>query len=202
MLELRWFRNIVLGVTALGFTVAGWYSIDSQRGAPPRSAVAMVPPQTSGVAPAVLAQTPAVTPATTAQPPTAATPTVALSAISLCDPMAAVDNVAALTVVSPGTIEGRVLPETAPGGTVVLRGNHTANPDDPRASAGPTGRPIGNEPAAPRSLQAGWDRNYNTTGIDWSEYDAAGIDRSADRIYDTSGFDRNFDLSGLSRPIR
>jgi hypothetical protein len=137
MLELRWFRIILLGVTALGFTA-----------------------------------------------------TVSLSA--------AVDNDTTLTIVSPGTVEGRVLPETAPGGTVVLRGYHSANPEpgQPR----PAGT-FGNAPAAPRSLPAGWDRNFDTTGIDWRDYSAAGIDRSADRIiYDTSGINRNFDLSGLTRP--
>ena len=139
MFGLRWFRMILLGVMALGFTATRSLADDT----------------------------------------TAAT----------------------FSVLSPGTVQGRVLPETAPGGTVVLRGNHTANPDT-GAISGPAGRPIGNVPAAPGSQQAGWDRNYNTTSIDWSEYDAAGIDLSADRMYDTSGFNRSFDLSGLSRPGR
>jgi hypothetical protein len=200
MLELRWFQTL-LGVTTLGFTAAGWYLIDRHSGSP-HVAVAMVPPQTSAitapvalaqtppVAPAVLAQTPALTPATPAQPPAAAILTVVLSATS--------------------PVEPRVLPEIAPGGVVVLRGNHPANPDHPVQPDNPRGRSTGNAPAAPFSLQispqTGGDRAH-TTGINWRDYDAGGIDRSFDasgfnRSFDTSDLNRNLDLGGLSRPIR
>jgi hypothetical protein len=190
MLELRWFR-ILLGITVLGFTAASWYLIDRHGGSPPHVAVAMVPPQTSAVAPAALAQTPDVAPAVLAQtpavtsampapPPTAATPTVGLAA---ANPAAA-----------------RVLPEIAPGGVVVLRGNHPVNPGPVRPD-NPLGRSTDNAPAAPFSLQispkTGWDRAH-TTGINWRDLDAAGTNRN----FDASGLNRNFDVSGLSRPIR
>jgi hypothetical protein len=199
MLELRWFQ-ILLGVTTLGFTAAGWYLIDRHGGATPHSAVAMVPPQTSAVAPAALAQTPAVAPAVLAQTP-AVTPTT---------PAQPPTTAIGVAVVSPRPVEPRVLPETAPGGVVVLRGNHPANPDASQPDH-PGGRSTGgNAPAAPLSLQislpTGWDRAH-TTGINWRDLDAAVINRNFDasgfhRSFDASGLNRNFDLSGLSPPIR
>jgi hypothetical protein len=95
-------------------------------------------------------------------------------------------------VVSPSTVE-RPLPETTPGGTVVLRG---PPPTCPTAA-----QPEGNDqPVAVLPALGGWNRNYDTSGFDRSGYDTTGLDTNTDPNYDTGGFDRRFDRSGLSRP--
>ena len=114
---------------------------------------------------------------------------VLLGVASVCDPAAA-DNVSASIVLSPST--DRPTPETAPSGTVVLRGGHASgqNSGDPRPGAsGSTGS--GPPPIPP----AGWDRNYDT-----SRASRVGADLNNDRSYDTTGFDRTFDHGGLLHP--
>lgn len=91
------------------------------------------------------------------------------------NPVMAAETAIEVTVVAPGKLQ-RPEPETAPGGTVVLRG-----------------RPVSVRPPAPRSNSAyqpvspsGRDRSY-------------GVDRSFNNNFDNTGFDRHFDGSGLTR---
>jgi hypothetical protein len=117
---------------------------------------------------------------------------VLLGIAGLCGPAVAADNGPVPIVVSPGTVE-RPLPETTPSGTVVLRG-----PPPPHPTAA---QPEGNdEPVPVLPALGGWDRNYDTSGIDRSGYDTTGLNSNTDQNYDTGGFDRRFDRSGLSRP--
>jgi hypothetical protein len=98
--------------------------------------------------------------------------------------------------------------ETAPGGTVVLRGSPASsdvNAHAPeRTRRGPTSYPPVATFLPPGT---GWDhnadtgsfdRNYDTGGFD-RNYDTAGYDQRSDRNYDTTGFDRRFDRSGRTR---
>jgi hypothetical protein len=125
---------------------------------------------------------------------------------SFCAPAVAADgDAAAVTILVPGgTAASPAVPETAPGGTVVLRGDHPAI-----ASAGQPAlaRPrnqyqaTGYGGSIPVLLpRAGWDRRYDTGGIDRSGFASAGADRQWDRNYDNTGTDWGFDRSGLSRP--
>jgi hypothetical protein len=103
-----------------------------------------------------------------------------------------------LNVVTPSTVP-RPPPETAPGGTVVLRGsppNSNASPPAPKRS----GKGYGPVFTLPPGEE--WDHNYDPTGFDRNydtsfdrNYDTAGFDQRSDRNYDTAGFDR----SGLTR---
>jgi len=97
--------------------------------------------------------------------------------------------IVASMVGSPGIAQ----PETAPGGTVVLRGNPQVSPN---VVVPP---PPGNQPTTALPSRGGWDRNYDITGFDRRAYDATGYDRR----YDTKGidqsFNRNFDTTGFDR---
>ena len=127
---------------------------------------------------------------------------------SLAAPAVAADSGAAVvTVLVPRTVASPAVPETVPGGTVVLRGDHPAIPSAGQPALGPgiqyqvTG--YGSIPVLlPRT---GWDGSYDTGsydtgGIDRRGYDSTGVDRRVDRNYDNTGIDRGFDRSGLSRP--
>jgi len=74
--------------------------------------------------------------------------------------------------------------QTAPGGTVVLRGSPPANSN--------VGRIVpSNQPTPAPTRSAGSDDNYDAN-FDRS-HDSSGMDRRFDGNYDTSGFDRHFD---------
>jgi hypothetical protein len=120
----------------------------------------------------------------------------------LCGAAAADNGAAPVTVLMPNTVTGRVLPETAPGGTVVLRGTPAVTPTSGPPAPGPANSsgPSGYGPAVGVSPREGWDPNYDTTGIDRRNYDLTGIERRDDPNYDGTGIDRNFDRTGLSRP--
>jgi hypothetical protein len=107
---------------------------------------------------------------------------------SFYNPAVAAEKGTEITVVTPSTVQ-RPAPETAPGGTVVLRGS----PVNLNASPPALGR-SGNQPVSALT-SAGWD----TSGFDHN-YDTSGIDQRSDRNYDATGFDRGFDRSGLTRP--
>jgi hypothetical protein len=101
-----------------------------------------------------------------------------LAAGSFYNPTVAAENGIEITVVSPSTVL-RPAPETAPGGTVVLRGSPVnLNTSLPAPERSGRGYRLTNRPAAVLPPGEGWD----TTGID--------------RNYDIVGFDR----SGLSHP--
>jgi hypothetical protein len=103
---------------------------------------------------------------------------------------------ATILIVAAAVAGGRTAQsETAPGGTVVLRGTPQASPSAGQAAPG-------NQPVPTLPSRAGWDRSYDTSGFDRRgydptgydlSYDTRGIDRSFDRSYDTTGFDRSFD---------
>ena len=98
---------------------------------------------------------------------------VLLGIAGLCGPAAAADNGPVPIVVSPSTVE-RPLPETTPGGTVVLRG---PPPTCPTAA-----QPEGNDqPVAVLPALGGWNRNYDTSGFDRSGYDTTGLDTNTTR---------------------
>jgi hypothetical protein len=109
-----------------------------------------------------------------------------LLGIGCCCAAAAAEKDIEITVVTPRAVP-RPAPETAPGGTVVLRGSpvsSNASPPAPGRNGDAYYRPVS-------SLSpAGWDRNYDTTGID----------RRSDRNYDATGFDWGFNRIGLTRP--
>jgi hypothetical protein len=109
---------------------------------------------------------------------------------------AVADNGPQVAVVSPVTVERRILPETTPSGTVVLRGSRPVEPEAVKLPSQPilAGSALPGAPFRPE----GWDPYYDTAGINRS-YDTSGVDLRSDRLYDTSGFDRGFDRSGLGR---
>jgi hypothetical protein len=83
-----------------------------------------------------------------------------------------------LDVVTPITVQ-RPPPETAPGGTVVLRGS-------PHAT-GTSDLDLGYEPTDYQLVPpVRWGSNY-------------GVDQSFDNNFDNNGFDRNFSQNGLTR---
>ena len=114
---------------------------------------------------------------------------VLLGITSFCDPAIAADGVTVLTAARPSPVERRALPETAPGGTVVLRGDRSASPNAGQPVAGGNGGGNGSTANRPPGALCpiGWDCDHVTTGLDRS-----GLSRD----YDTVGFDRG----GLSRP--
>jgi hypothetical protein len=96
---------------------------------------------------------------------------------------AVADNAPQVEVVSPPTVERRILPETTPAGTVVLRGSRPVEPvavQPPLQAIAAGGTPPGS-PFRPE----GWDPYYDTTGISHGS--------------DTSGLDLRGDRSGLTR---
>jgi hypothetical protein len=105
---------------------------------------------------------------------------------------AVADNGPQVAVVSPATVERRILPEATPSGTVVLRGSRPVEPQP--VTLLPQSILAGSAPFRPE----GWDPDYDTGGINRS-YDTSGVDLRSDRLFDTTGFDRGFDRSGLGR---
>src|SRR6202035_4233759 len=113
-----------------------------------------------------------------------------LGIAGFCDVAAAADDDMRFTIVSPGVAQ-RPAPETAPGGTVVLRGSPTTNSNTTPAAYGNSGAAYGSTsigPTVPLHAQGGWDRAYDAGGID-RRYDFSDFNRSHDYRYDTSGFD-------------
>ena len=100
----------------------------------------------------------------------------------------AADTAVEATEVLPSPVS-HPAPETAPGGTVVLRGS-SPSAQAPGASA-PGAKGNSPVPVLPRT-------KLDTTGFD-RRFDATGINGQFDRTYN-AGFDRNFDRTGLSRP--
>ena len=93
---------------------------------------------------------------------------VLLGIAALAGPAAAADGGASPPVQSSA---GAPPPEIAPGGTVVLRGSGPANTDAAQPAPEPSAGSTGDGPAAASRQRQGWD---------------------------TGGFDRRFDRSGLS----
>jgi hypothetical protein len=85
-----------------------------------------------------------------------------------------------INVVTPSAVP-RPPPETAPGGTVLLRGS----PVNINASL-PAAERSGGNGSGYYQPNPGWNRNYGT-------------DLRFDGNFDAGGFDRNFDRSGLTR---
>jgi hypothetical protein len=134
---------------------------------------------------------------------------VLLGAAGLPCPSIAADDGSAndgSIVLSPSTAAPHPPPELAPGGAVVLRGGHPANPN---ADQLPRGSSNSGATQAP-PLAGGFDRSFDATGFDRRGYDPSGVDRSFDNnydrrpgfngTYDSGGFDRSFDRSGLGHP--
>jgi len=80
----------------------------------------------------------------------------------------------ALPVVRGPSLDRRELPEVSPGGTLVLRGTR---PVSPSAANPNVGQPYpaaseadaaANGPAGPRNTTPGWDRRFDTVGLDTS----------------------------------
>jgi len=122
--------------------------------------------------------------------------TVLLLGLAASGHPAVADNGPQVDVVSPITVERRILPETTPGGTVVLRGSRPVEAKPVPLAP----QPISTRTALPGApfRPEGWDPYYDTTGIDRA-YDTSGVDLHGERRYDTTGFDRGFDRSGLTR---
>lgn len=104
--------------------------------------------------------------------------TLALAGIAgLAGPAVAAERALPLLVTAPD----HPLPETAPGGTVILRGPRASSAAN-QSSAGSSANAA---PQRPAPLTA-WARDYDPRA-----------DRGASHSFDTTGFDGNFDRSGL-----
>jgi len=104
--------------------------------------------------------------------------TIALAGIAgLAGPAAAAERALPLLVTAPSA--DHPLPETTPGGTVILRGRSAGSSETGQHSAGSSANA-----APPRAAPVtAWSRDYDTR-----------VDKSG---LDTTGFDGNFDRSGL-----
>jgi hypothetical protein len=111
-------------------------------------------------------------------------------------PAFAADDGVAVTIVAPDTA-GHPPPETAPGGTIVLRGGSVGPDVGQPAPEANNGLNAEVSPAA-RPRPAGWDRNFDTAGFN-RRYDTTGYDPANEHTYDATGFDRSFDRSGLNQ---
>ena len=87
--------------------------------------------------------------------------------------------IAALAIAAPIWAQSMPAPETAPGGTVVLRGS-PANL-------------IASPPATETSSRSG----YYKSSYPYARY--VGVDQNFNGNFDNTGFDRRFDGSGLTR---
>jgi hypothetical protein len=78
----------------------------------------------------------------------------------------------ALPVVRGPSLDRRELPEMSPGGTLVLRGTRPVSPSAGNPNAGqpyPAASEVAaNGPAGPLNSAPGWDRRFDTGGLDTS----------------------------------
>jgi hypothetical protein len=104
--------------------------------------------------------------------------TAGLLAAMLCQPSlaAAADRSAsgdiALSVVRGPSLDQRESPEMSPGGTLVLRGTRPVSPSASNPNAGQpypaASEATANGPAGPLNATPGWDRRFDTGGLDTS----------------------------------
>jgi hypothetical protein len=116
--------------------------------------------------------------------------TIALIGIAaLNNPAASAESgeLPVLVVASPNSVD-HPLPETTPGGTVVLRGSRPVSPaTNQNSAANQSSAGSSTSGAIPRPIPAtGLDRNYDTN-----------VDRGAGHDFDTTGINLNFDRTGL-----